>query len=497
MELRGLPVDDQIRLGLDAKFDATQTELLDGLNARFPAEAASVHPKQGYKKVPKVTEGLVEREFDGVRRWCRLEPFSPNSSHQLLRYMKARKHTVPTDKKKAAANNDDGETTAKKELERLASKTGDDFYLRVIEYRELGKMRGTYIEGYRPHADGRVHTTFTFDTATGQLSSRNPNIQNAPKHGKLAKDVRAMIRDPDGRLLVEWDFKSYHVLTTGLCAEDADYMRLARLDMHSFIAGHSTKDWDAARIISESDEELLARFAWLKRDPAKKFIRDKKAKPTILGIGFGLGPNKLYDMNRESFASLAEAKAFQGILRGLFPKVFRWQEHIKRLAHDQGYLQNRFGMTRWFYEVVQPDARGRWKAGEQAEQAIAYFPASEAFGNIRECMKQLDRTTSRAFNKEYTQMMFERLQRLSLMERWRCSNTVHDSLLFFVWPEEMTQHIREIWPVMTAPSKVLRHPVLAPDGLRVDVEVSAGRDWAELSEVKNARAIAEGREDAG
>ena len=107
-------------------------------------------------------------------RWCRIYDFNPNSAPQLIAYMKAKGHRVP----KSKIEDEDGnqkDTTAAKELQRLAVKTDDDFYLKVIEYRGLTKLRGTYVDGFRPGADGRVHTTFTFQTAIAQLSSRNPN----------------------------------------------------------------------------------------------------------------------------------------------------------------------------------------------------------------------------------------------------------------------------------------------------------------------------------
>ncbi|MDE2107119.1 MAG: hypothetical protein KGL39_58470 [Patescibacteria group bacterium] len=129
---------------------------------------------------------------DGSKFWCRVYEFSPNSSKQLLRYMEIKRHKIPTTKSGES-------TTGKKELERLSAKYNDNFYTKVIECREIGKMRGTYIDGFRPHADGRVHTTFTFATATNQLSSRNPNVTNVPKHGRLAKPIRQMFRDVRGK----------------------------------------------------------------------------------------------------------------------------------------------------------------------------------------------------------------------------------------------------------------------------------------------------------
>jgi hypothetical protein len=210
MERRGLPVDDAERLKLDGEFDLAQQELDAELQRRVPAEVLGLEPRRGkkgnydygYLKTPKDTDGLVLRTFtiasidegtgepctSSVERYCRQVPFNANSGPQLLRYMDAKKHKRP----KSRETDDEGEekdTTGKKELVRLAHRTGDDFYLRVIEYRELGKARGTYINGFVPHADGCVHTTFTFDTGIGQLSSRNPNVQNFIKHGRRRRGM--------------------------------------------------------------------------------------------------------------------------------------------------------------------------------------------------------------------------------------------------------------------------------------------------------------------
>ena len=328
----------------------------------------------------------------------------------------------------------------------------------MIECREIGKAKGTYVEGFRPHADGRVHTTFTFATGTDQLSSRNPNIQNVSKNARLAKAIRGMFRPQDGKLMVEWDFKSYHALTTGFCAKSANYMRLAKLDVHSFLGWHLLRLPGADQLISLPDDELREKLEWFKSDPARKKVREKQAKPTCHGVNFGLGYRKLYDMNREHFESERQAKQTLEMMQRLFPEVFKWQDQVRDLAHRQGYLLNRFGSIRWFYEVYAPDGRGGWKPGDQSEEAIAFLPASEAFGNIRESMKELARK--------------------GLDEKWGMCNNVHDSVLFLVEPGRLEEHCAEVYPALYAPSKVLVDPVLAPEGLRVDVEVNAGVDWA-------------------
>ena len=380
--------------------------------------------------------------------------------------MKAKGHKVPKSREQDDEGNDK-DTTAKKELVRLAHRTGDDFYLRVIEYRELSKMRGTYIDGFVPHADGRVHSTFTFDSATAQTTSRNPNVQNFPKHGRLAKAVRRMIAAPTGHVLVEWDYKSYHVLTTGYCAEDASYIRMARLDMHSFVAGCFLKCWNP-EVMEECDGELLERFRWFKGDSDRKRVRDKQAKPTILGVGFGMGARRLYQENLEHFTSEKTAKGFLDLLQRLFPKVFAWQAKIRQLAHDQTFLRSPFGHLRRFYEVFVWDYKSAsYKNGDQAEEAVAFLPANIAFGNIRGTMKALEDA--------------------GINDRYGLCDTIHDSLLYCFDAADLDRHLAEVYPILTAKSKVLVNAV-APEGLWCDAECQVGPNWAEMKEASHAMA---------
>lgn len=502
MEDRGVPIDDVMRVALGAEFERAQVELGAELDRRFPDEARSLHPKEGYKKVPKDCTGLVEHDFSvagvddktgepctlSVSRWVRREPFAPNSSQQLLRYMKHHGHKVP----KSKQEDDDGnqkDTTAAKELQRLAVRTADDFYLKVIEYRGLTKLRGTYVDGFKPAADGRVHTTFTFQTAIAQLSARNPNTTNFPKlkpTPKLAKAIRGMISADEGCVLAEVDFKSCHVITLGLLAGDANYTRLGRLDIHSAVAGHFLGEWNLIEIMKETDDELMRRFKWLKSDPERKRVRDDQAKHGILGIGNGLRARGLYERYMESFparicptcigggkvaghrglkncayckgtgkqSGLQIAEAVLATCEELFPRVFEYQELQRKEAHERQALRTPFGHQRRFYEVYRWDGRkGCWGHGDQAEEAVAYRLANTAHAHMREVMKELSR---KGFDQRYG--MF---------------NMVHDSLMFH-FPEPLLEEFcRDVFPVMTAESKVM-------PGLWLGVEASYGRRWNEM-----------------
>lgn len=549
MEDRGMPIDDAARIALDVEFEKAQSELYEKINALAPPECHVVKPPQGYKgrgkggveKLPpeleladvghdydvdelRLLQFNDEDDFSGetyhydrrefevpsedqlstvmVTRWCRVYYFNPNSKDQIITYMKAKGHPVPKSKETNEAG-DQKDTTAAKELIRLATRTGDFFYLDCNEYKGYTKLRSTYIVGFRPGLDGRVHTTLGFGTGIGQLNSRNPNIQNFPKLKptvKLAKAMRRMVAAPAGQIITEWDFKSCHVITLGFRAESLNYMRLGRLDIHSFVAGHMLGLWDGREIFKESDDELRKRFKWLKSIPEYKLVRDDQAKHGILGIGNGLQAKGLYERYIENFPPrtcgacqgtrmVAGARAGTtkrcphcrgiGVQSGmsaaeevlhiatviLFPEIPIYQERERQIAHQSRQLITEFGHIRRFYEVFQWDSqRHRWIGGDQSEEAVAFRLANIAFGHIREKLKLLGAG--------------------GLDEKYGLFNNVHDSFMF-CFPEAMLdEHIREIHPVLTSPSPVLRHPTICPDGLVIDVEGAWGYNWSEMEEIK-------------
>jgi len=425
--------------------------------------------------------GEVEKEPKRVEvRWCLLKPFLPTSSQQVIRYIKYKaaqdkakgikktKHIVPETLK------DKRETTSKDELKRLALSTGDEMYKLIVEYREYNKMLKTDVPNWEPGKDGRVHTSFTFKPATGQLSSRNPNIQNAPKHQKLAKAFRAMIVPSDKRVLVECDYSGFHVVMTGLEAGSKDYVRIAKIDMHSFVTSFLIKQ---PMRFDMSDEELKDRCKWIKEQTSKnpegikhgnmylKEIRDLKAKPAILGIGFGLGATKLWHMNRESINNIAEAKYLLDLIKDLFPAVFKWQNAVRKEAHEKTFLTSRWGFTRNFFDVYRwtKNKFGKWeyKPGLDSEKAIAFLPANDAFGMVRWVMKKLEA--------------------MRCNSRFKLVNTVHDSLVYEPKIKDLDLCCEVVPRVMQKPCPILAHPIICPDGITVEVETSVGENWSKDS----------------
>ena len=272
MSARGIPIDAGKREELRELLERESLRVDAEIRLLVPAEVLSTKQKNGLKRTPKDTTGMVQIEVviekeekcvcvksvrptcpiclgsglvpagTVVKRWAKPVEFNPNSPLQVKRFMKHLKHAVPKHSKRTGADGEASDTTEVKELERLYVKTKHPVYPLLIQKRQLTKVEGTYYEGWKPSLQsGCVHTTFTFQTATWQTSSRSPNVQNGLKHGKtsfqkqLATTFNSMQRAQSGRILVNFDFKSFHALTTAHDFNIPDYARLARIDIHSFV----------------------------------------------------------------------------------------------------------------------------------------------------------------------------------------------------------------------------------------------------------------------
>lgn len=526
-ECRGIPVNNEKRVVFGTEIREEERKAFERLQSLIPQELKKTHPSSGYKREPKGVSGAVGRYLlwrnsvtiqpkevpelikyvrerstipevpssagkDGVNRtgewdlrefstkkeeewrfkeeekewrWCIIKPFLPSSHAQLKDYMRYKKHPIPKDFKTRK------ETTEASELEKMAKKFNDPVYEGVITVRQLHKMLATYVEGWVPKKDGRVHTSFTFRPATGQLSSRAPNAQNVPKHANLGKRFREIIEAPPGYTLVAADFRAFHALTTGYEAGDLAYMRMARLDIHAFLASHLV-----GKPISPGlpDKEIVPLLRAVKEE--HEFVRNKQAKPCILGYGFGLQVNHFYEMNKEVmiddkpvvvFKNVGAARMVTQMLDRLFAAACRWRKEIPKLAHRQSYLVTSHGYVRYFHEVFKWDSKRQMLVpGDDHEKAIAFKPANNAFGHIKDVML--------------------RLEVRGLNDRYGFINNIHDELMFCCPNGLVSECVEEVHKEMEKPSTILVDPLLAPEGLWCGAEVSIGKNWNDMEEVKGA-----------
>jgi hypothetical protein len=396
--------------------------------------------------------------------------FNPRSSQQILSYIKAKGYPVPLRFK------DKEETTSDKELERLEAKTKDPVLTLVRGIRAYSKMGNAYagklledgsIEGgWQPGPDGRLRATITFGPATGQLSSRNPNIMTTPKRrAELANKFRQCIVAEPGYKLVELDYTAFHARTLGLAAQDAAYMKLAAMDIHSFVAGHMIRYPGIETALTLSDADLKHLLEEIKSK--HKNVRNFKAKPAILGIGFKMGKRRLYYENRDSYESEAEAGKLISLLQALFPNVFKWQDDICEKADKDGRLINSWGACRWFWDVMKWTMRdGRWirSTGRDAEKATAYLPSSNAHFMLRDKLLQ-------ANDKGW-------------LECYGLINVIHDAVLFHCPDKLVDECIHNIKQLLEAPVLQMADPKVAPNGFTCGAEAMVGPDWSKMEDVK-------------
>lgn len=416
-----------------------------------------------------VVEGCVRGWVDLPERmetrWCRISLFNPNSPPQMRSYAAYHHHKVPKNSKGVYAMD-------KETVEKLAKATGDPLYLKSIEFREFEKMR-TYALGWMPGDDEMVHSTGSFFPATGQLSYTDPNLQTAPnvgKYGPLAEEFREGIEAPEGYVLIEADFRSYHAQTLGFEADCPAYVRLAKIDIHSYLATQMIKAEHCQYALEWSDGELKEWLTWYREnyvlkngDPFQK-IRDKQAKPGVLGYGFGLGAGKLYRLNEDSFNNEREAKHVLDTLDATFPEVKRFRDQTPMLAKRQGNrLISRYGCIRWFWDIQSWDSRKReYSHGSDWERAIAYLPANVAFCHMKLAMRRFEESGA--------------------SERYGLILNIHDALLFRCLKERRDAALWEIKTEMEKPSEFM----LFKDGtgLNIEVDLKSGPTWNRMEKVK-------------
>ncbi|MGG5820610.1 DNA polymerase I [Falsiroseomonas sp. HW251] len=313
-------------------------------------------------------------------------------------------------------------------LEELAAQ-GVELARRVLDWRQIQKLKSTYVDALAQKADaqGRVHTDFAMAvTSTGRLSSTEPNLQNIPVRTEEGARIRAAFVAEPGNVLLSAD---YSQIELRILAHVADVPSLKE----AFAKGEDIHSRTAADIF--------------RLDPAKV---DKEARRRAKTINFGL----IYGMSAFGLATRlgippGEARAIIDAYFGQYPGVRDAMERIKEDARARGYVETPFGRKIWIADIASKDPARRGGAERAAINAPFQGGAAEI---IKRAMVRIPHA----------------LRDAGL--RARMLLQVHDELVFEV-PEAEAEATATLVREVMENAATLSVPLA--------VEVGHGRSWAE------------------
>ncbi|HEY7863331.1 MAG TPA: DNA polymerase, partial [Thermoanaerobaculia bacterium] len=388
MELAGVAIDAELLRRMSAEMDAT----LRDLEGRIWAEAGEEFNVNSPVKLGQI---LFEK----------------------LKYPVGRK----TAKTKASSTG----------VEVLTSLAEQGFALPklVIEYREISKLKGTYVDALPQLADaaGRVHTSFRQTVAaTGRLSSSDPNLQNIPVRTAMGREIRRAFVAPEGRRLVVADYSQIELRLLAHFSGDENLIA-------AFAQEQDIHQATAAKIFGVAPDLVSSEM----RNAAKRIN---------FALLYGMAP---FTLGRELGVSTAEAKSYVDSYFARFPRVRETLDGILAGARSSREVTTLFGRVRPIPDIAASNAAIRGNAERMALNAPFQGSAADI---IKIAMVRLDRELS------------------SRGLRTRLLLQVHDELVLESPEQEVAAAQKLVEEVMEQAAELK---------VRLAVDVGVGRDWLE------------------
>ena len=210
----------------------------------------------------------------------------------------------------------------------------------ILAYRELKKLISTYIAALPTYINpqtGKIHTTYNQTvTATGRLSSSNPNLQNLPIRSERGQLIRQAVIPDDGCLFLSADYSQIELRLMAHFSQDPHMVE-------AFRSGQDVHAATAAKIFGVPIEEVT-------KD------QRRQAKTANFGIIYGISA---FGLAQQLDCSRAEAKALIDGYFAAFPGVIDYIERQKQLAREQGYAVTLFGRKRYLPDILSHNATVR------------------------------------------------------------------------------------------------------------------------------------------
>ncbi|MDQ3951923.1 MAG: DNA polymerase I [Actinomycetota bacterium] len=310
------------------------------------------------------------------------------------------------------------------------------FVQKLLDYRELAKLKSTYVDALPPltdPADGRVHTTFDQTVAaTGRLSSTNPNLMNIPVRTDLGKQIRRAFVAAPGYRLMSVDYSQIELRVMAHLSKDPVLIDVFANDEDVHAA-------TAMRVYGLDASELKTRHRSV-------------AKMVNYGLAYGMGATGLAERLN---VPVAEAREIMDAYFDVFEGVSKFLDTVVTQAYADGFTTTMFGRRRYLPELGSGNPRVRSIGERQALNAPIQGSAADimklAMINVDQALKEIGRPT------HPTRMIL----------------TVHDELVFEVPDGQEDAAAELVTRDMTG---------VAAMEVPLKVDVSFGGNWSETKD---------------
>ena len=348
-------------------------------------------------------------------------PFNINSPKQLGELLFEKLGLPPVKKTKS------GYSTNVDVLEKLKDK--HPIIPAIMDYRMLSKLNSTYADGLMKviDTDGRIRTTFqNLVTATGRLSSTEPNLQNIPVRNDLGAEIRKMFIAKPGCVLVDADYSQIELRVLAHIANDETMC-------NAFISGLDIHTATAAQVFDVAPEKVTA-------------LQRRNAKAVNFGIVYGISEFSLAD---DIGVGRYEARAYIDSYLSTYHGVRDYMKKVVSDARESGYTETLYGRRRYLPELKSSNFNVRQGAERMALNTPIQGTAADL---IKLAMIRVDQ----ALQEEYPQAKL-------LLQ-------VHDELIVEC-PEEIAAEVSALVSSKMQEVAQLNVPLLA--------EAKWGKNWYE------------------
>lgn len=357
--------------------------------------------------------------------------FNVSSPKQLGEVLFDEMKIVPDKQKKTAGGQ---RSTRESELEKIRDE--HPIVNDILEYRELKKLLGTYIENLPLMLDGtdRLHAEFIQTGAvTGRMASQNPGLQNIPMRTERGRAIRHAFVATTGFTLVSLDYSQIELRLAAILSGDPKLCSI-------FKSGRDVHQEVAAQVFRVPPEQVDAEMR-------------RRAKIINFGILYGMGVNAL---RAQLGSTTAEAHQFLEDYFATFTILSEYLERTKGFARKHGYTETLFGRRRQFPEMKSslPYVRA------QAERMAINAPIQGTQADIiKLAMVQVDEMLTKEKAKSDAYLLLQ----------------VHDELVYEIrdaHKEELSAQIKHIMESVLSPKET--------DGIPIIATMKSGKDWGTM-----------------